>query len=139
MSLGCNKEEPVAPHSVAAVPAPVLAPIDPAVVMPPDQKGPLSKAGIPEYPGSKLVSSEWAKPAKNGSKRFSAEYSTADSVDKVVGFYKEKLGLMSAQMPGTKLVQVIGKLKSGVFMQIYVSPNGDKTKLQFSVLIPGKG
>lgn len=105
-----------------------------AAVAPPT---PLDIVGIPAYPNAKQVSVDIAKPAANGSKRVQAEFSTTDSYTQVVQFYQAKLQLMSAQPPGVKMTQLVGKTPKGTFVQILTGPNGDKTKIQYYFIMPG--
>ena len=110
-------------------------PATPTVVTP-ASKSVLDEGHIPTYPGSTSTSQVVSKPAPNGSKRATAEFSTSDSGDKVAQFYKEKLGFMSAAPPGTKLIQLVGKVDTGGFVQILVSPNGAQTRIQYYFLLP---
>jgi len=80
-----------------------------------------------------------SKPAANGSKRVSAEYSSTNDYTMVIKFYKTKLGLQEGKIPGVKMRQLVGTLKDGSFLQMYVGPNGAKTKLQYIfILMPKK-
>jgi hypothetical protein len=121
---------------VAAAPSASAPTANPA----PAASTPLDEVGIPIYPGSTKVALAVSKPAENGSKRVSAEYTTADSPDKVADFYQSKLGLNRASPPGTKLNQLVGKTGNGTFVQILVNPDGsDKSKIQYYfILMPVK-
>jgi hypothetical protein len=110
---------------VAAAPAPPAAP-----------KTPLEEAGIPLYPGSKKVSMSVSKPAANGSKRVAAEYSSADSPDKVSAFYQQKLGLMQGGMG--KMVQLVGKLPNRMFTQILIGPKDAGARIQYYAILAPK-
>ena len=117
IGLGCGKQgasDPTAPPS-----------------------NPLEQAGIPLYPGATSTEAPAAVPSPNGSVRIGADYLTSDSAEKVVDFYRDKLGLMSAS-PNGKLIQMVGKLPSGAFVQIYISPAGAQTKISFMVVTAPK-
>jgi hypothetical protein len=110
---------------------------------------PLEKAGIPLYPKAVKVSINMGKQAKNGSHTVYAEYSSKDPYDRVIGFYVQKLQLQEMRLPGVavqdvsgkpKMEQLMGKIPSGGFLQMYVGPNGpNKTKIQYYfILMPKK-
>ena len=135
--VGCSStpSSPSSPQAAPATPSssPTAAPASNAM-----SSNPLDKMGIPIYPGSTQVSIDVAKPAENGSHRVQAEYSSTDDPAKVVTFYQQRLGLQAAQPPGTKLTQLLGTLPNGSFLQMYVSANGSKAKLQYYFILPAQ-
>ncbi len=101
------------------------------------EQNPLMNAGIPLYPKAVKISIDFGKKAKNGSKTVQAEYSSTDSPTKVVDFYQEHLGMQEAS-PTPHFHQLVGKLPKGGMLQMYISANGAKTKLQYFFILPAK-
>jgi hypothetical protein len=127
-SIGCGpKPEPLTP--------PALPPMAVTATPPPASTSPLDEAAVPLYPGATKVKLTLGKTTDSGNHTIAAEYSTPDSTDKVVKFYADKLGTQSAT-PNGKLVQVVGKTPNGGFIQLFVSPNGKLTKIQYFAITP---
>ena len=135
--LGCSST-PSSPSTPPAAPAGPPSTPSPTPAPNATSSNPLDKMGIPIYPGSTQVSIDISKPADNGSHRVQAEYSSTDDPAKVVTFYQQRLGLQSAQPPGTKLTQLLGTLPNGSFLQMFISSDGSKAKLQYYFILPGQ-
>ena len=109
-------------------------------VTPAPPQTPMEQEGIPVYPGSTQVAMDLnKKPAQNGSRTAYAEYASTDDYQKVIRFYKDKLGLMSSPAPGAKIEMMVGRLPNGHPIQMYVGPNGpNNTKIQYYFILMPK-
>jgi hypothetical protein len=104
--------------------APALAPTPPA--------GPVVDTGVAIYPGA----TPWGggnQMTMGGTNMKSQEYTTDDSVDKVLAFYKDKLGetAMVSQGGGQAMVQVIGA-NGTTTIAIKPDPSLGKTKISIN-------
>ncbi len=84
---------------------------------------------VPPYPGAKTTSSGGIS-GPGGSGFSGAEYETSDSVDKVVSFYKEKLGpkLTVTQSEGTAILQLTTATGS-INIAVSREKDGNTTKI----------
>ncbi len=112
-----------------------MHPISPAVPTPPG--GPAVDTGIAVYPGATPFGGGSQASGPTGSIK-TQEYTTGDSVDKVVDFYKDKLG------PNTSVMQAEGKAvlnnqsEAGAITVVAKPDSGDgKTHITI-MLIGGK-
>jgi len=95
---------------------------------------PAVDTGVPAYPGATAAEGQGEMSLGVGGVKVQ-QYTTSDSVDKVVAFYKDKLGstAMVTQSGQQALVQVVGS--NGVINVVIASDAGSgKTKITISTI-----
>ena len=120
------------PAATPQVPTPPGAP----VTAPGQPTAPAVDMGVPVYPGATATEGQGEMSLGVGGLKIQ-QYTTSDSVDKVVAFYKEKLGpnAMTTQSGNSALVQVGGS--NGV-INITIAPDSASGKTKFTITSIGK-
>ena len=108
--------------------APAVAPTPPA--------GPVVDTGVPTYPGATSWGGGTQVTTGTASLK-SQEYTTSDSVDQVLAFYKDKLGptAMVTQSGGQAVVQVLG---ANGEITVAIKPDSGSGKTKISINSIGK-
>jgi hypothetical protein len=103
--------------------APAAAPSPPA--------GPIVDTGVPTYPGATAIGGGGQMTMGTSAVK-TQQYTTSDSVDKVVAFYKDKLGptAMVTQSGGQALVQVAG---TNGLINVAIAPDSSSGKTKISI------
>ncbi len=95
----------------------------------------LVQTGVPEYPGA-TQSGSAVSPESGGLTHFYAIFSTPDSADKVVAFYKDQLKFPSSSRGG--VTQLVGRTKEGADAQLFVTPQQGETQISIKAIIYSK-
>jgi hypothetical protein len=114
---------------------PAVAPAAPTTTIPASTGTPLDLAGVPTYPGATQAGSA-VSPESAGATHFSVLLNTSDSVDKVVAYYKEKLGFQSSSK--SEMTQLVGRTKQGADVLIFITPDQGQTQISVKGILYSK-
>jgi hypothetical protein len=98
---------------------------------PSQETAPVVATGVPVYPGASAKEGGGEVSVGAGGVKVQ-QYTTSDSVDKVVAFYKDKLGskALVSESGGSALVQLVGS--DGV-INITIAPDSNSGKTVFTI------
>lgn len=117
-AFGCSTQPANDPGGIREVKPPVTEKI---------AGSPLEQAGIPTYPGAKVLGSATGETDSAGGQHFNSLLSTSDAPSKVEAFYKEQLKFEGAHKGGE--TQFVGRTPSGSDVILFLSPDGKGTKI----------
>lgn len=127
--VGCSAAPKETPVSTPAT-GPVATTTTPAA-----NKSLLGQTGVPQYPGA-TQSGSAVSPESGGLTHFYAIFSTPDSADKVVAFYKDQLKFPSSSRGG--VTQLVGRTKEGADAQLFITPEQGETQISIKAIIYSK-